>query len=406
MKVYTCSNCQNPLYFENSQCLNCGHEVGFDPVNLTMITLAPVNQSPGKPDSVPGTKSYSNAINNKELYQYCRNAEYATCNWLIPAVLTVPVVANNSLHQGSVPQGSPPQDSSPDEGYCIACALNRVIPDLNNEENLRRWKNMEVAKHRLIYSLLRLHLPFRVKKGKPENGQTDQINGAELTGQAEEFIEFDFMADTPTGEKVMTGHDNGVITINIEEADEAERVRHKRDLGERYRTLLGHFRHEIGHFYWDALIMDGSSQEKFRQLFGDERMDYTEALKTYYANGAPADWNQHFISPYATSHPWEDWAETWAHYLHMMDTLETAWAFGIHIDPVELETEAGMKTKISQDPYDRTSFDRLIKGWIPLCFAVNSLNRSMGHPDFYPFIISARVIEKLRFIHEVCHSKT
>lgn len=365
MKVYTCTNCQNPLYFENSQCLNCGRAVGFDPAQLTMITLAA-----GKGDMLPGVANdafsgvanvtFLSVANDAPTYRYCKNAEYATCNWLIPA-------------------GS-------DQPYCEACKLNRVIPSLTSEENRLRWKNMEVAKHRLIYSLLRLRLPFHSEKGGRK-----------------ESLQFDFMADTSPGGRVMTGHDNGLITINIEEADEGARVRHKLDLGERYRTLLGHFRHESGHYYWDVLIKDGPFLEKFREFFGDERKDYAAALETYYANGAAAEWNQHFVSQYATAHPWEDWAETWAHYLHMMDTLETAWAFGVRIDPAELD-ETAIRASIIKEPYGVADFNWLIRRWPPLCFAVNSLNRSMGHADFYPFILSSPVIEKLRFIHEVCHS--
>jgi len=326
--------------------------VGFDPVDLTMVTLTASGEG----------KAFSNVKNEKELYNYCSNAEYGVCNWLVPA-------------------------GSEEPAFCVACVLNRTIPSLDSNENRVRWKNMEVAKHRLVYSLLRLRLPLKV--GREEG---------------EEVIQFDFMADTPDGEKVMTGHDNGIITINIAEADEAERVRNKLDLGERYRTLLGHFRHEIGHYYWDVLIKDGPALEKYRKLFGDERKDYAAALEAYYSNGAPADWNQRFISPYATAHPWEDWAETWAHYLHMMDTLETAWAFGIRIDPEELEEDAGIRVINISEPYDQSDFNRLIKRWLPLCFAVNSLNRSMGHADFYPFILSAHVIEKLRFIHELCYA--
>ncbi len=332
MRVYSCGHCGNPLYFENSECLNCHHQVGFDPATLTMMNL------------------------ENGAYRYCKNAEYGVCNWLVTA-------------------------SSADT-YCVACEMNRVIPSLTSDQNRARWRNLEVAKHRLIYSLLRLRLPLRVNHGGRE-----------------EAIEFDFKEDVSPVERVMTGHDHGLITINIEEADEAERVRHKLDLGERYRTLLGHFRHEVGHYYWDALVRDSATIGRFRQLFGDDRKDYGEALEAYYSQGAPADWNQHFISPYATSHPWEDWAETWAHYLHMMDTLETAWAFGIRINPVEAD---GLKAAITQEPYDQVNFDRLIKRWLPLCFAVNSLNRSMGHADFYPFILSAAVIEKLRFIHDLC----
>jgi hypothetical protein len=248
---------------------------------------------------------------------------------------------------------------------------------LGSEDNLRLWKNIEVAKHRLIYSLLRLKLPFH----------------------GSEELEFDFLADGSS--KVLTGHDHGMITLNIEEADEAARVRNRLDLGERYRTLLGHFRHESGHYYWDLLVRDRGLVDGFRLLFGDERADYGAALPAYYSNGAPPDWMQRFISPYATSHPWEDWAETWAHYLHMMDTLETAWAFGIRINAVEVEEEAGIRANMVQDPYEIRSFDRIIKSWLPLCFAVNSLNRSMGHGDFYPFVLSAPVVEKLRFIHGV-----
>jgi hypothetical protein len=327
MKIYSCDHCGNPLYFENNQCLNCGRSVGFDPGSLAMHTL-----KAGGP------------------YRYCKNAEYGVCNWLV---------------------------GGGDGAYCVACELNRTIPALEKEDNLRLWKSIEVAKHRLIYSLLRLRLPFR--------GSEDLV--------------FDFLADGSS--KVMTGHEQGVITLNIEEADEAARVRNRLDLGERYRTLLGHFRHESGHYYWDLLVRDRGLVEGFGRLFGDEQADYGVALQAYYSNGAPADWMQRFISPYATSHPWEDWAETWAHYLHMMDTLETAWAFGIRINAVEVEEEAGIRANVVQDPYEVRSFDRIIKGWLPLCFAVNSLNRSMGHGDFYPFVLSAPVVEKLRFIHGV-----
>jgi hypothetical protein len=316
--------------------------VGFDTGIFKLIALK---------DSGDG---YSSTDIKDELFRYCSNANFGTCNWLIP-----------------IAQSSP---------FCIACSLNRTIPELSNEKNSKKWKRIEIAKHRLVYSLLRLGLPVQSKISK------DDIEG----------IAFDFMADTSPGNRVMTGHDNGVITINIEEADEEERVRHKLDLGEKYRTLLGHFRHEIGHYYWEVLIKDSGHLEKFRRLFGDEQKDYGEALETYYKTDTPANWNDFFISPYASSHPWEDWAESWAHYMHLMDTLETAWSFGIGIHHPEMETA------ITNDPYTTADFDTIIGSWFPLTFAVNNLNRSMGQADFYPFIISPPVIEKLKFIHEVC----
>ncbi len=348
MKLYTCSNCHSLIYFENNICLHCGYSLGFDSNSLSLVTLVS-----------EGGNHFLNISNRKERFRFCKNAEYGTCNWLI-------------------------QESRAAE-FCQACELNRVIPALNSNENLKRWKNIEIAKHRLVYSLLRLRLPVQKKIGNEESG-----------------IAFDFLADTSAKDKVITGHDNGVVTLNIEEADEAARTRHKLDLGERYRTLLGHFRHEIGHYYWEVLIKNSDELEGYRSFFGNEEKDYAEALDIYYKNGAPPDWSEHFISPYATSHPWEDWAETWAHYLHLMDTLETAFSFGIRIQPDMVQDTKRIQASIQQDPYDMTDFSQIIKWWLPLTFAVNSLNRSMGHSDFYPFVISEPVVDKLKFIHEIC----
>ncbi len=350
MKVFTCSNCQNLIYFENNVCLKCNFPLGFDANTLNLITLVSEENS-----------FFSNTKNKEQKFRYCKNAEYSTCNWLIP----------------------PDHETA----FCIACDLNRIIPDLSDSKNLKLWKNIEAAKHRLVYSLLRLKLPVEKKNNDEEKG-----------------IAFDFLAES-SSEKVLTGHDNGVITLNIDEADEAERVKHKTDLGERYRTLLGHFRHEIGHYYWDLLIRDSPVLPNYRDLFGDEREDYGKALESHYKNGSPANWSENYISSYATSHPWEDWAETWAHYLHLMDTLETAYFFGINIQP---ETDKGVKdiqANINRDPYEVKDFKKIFKTWLPLTFALNSLSRSMGYSDFYPFIIPEPVVKKLLFIHEMCYSK-
>jgi hypothetical protein len=48
-----------------------------------------------------------------------------------------------------------------------------------------------------------------------------------------------------------------------------------------------------------------------------------------------------------------------------------------------------------------TGFDRILQNWLPLTYALNELNRGMGLPDLYPFVLSAPAIEKLRFVHEV-----
>jgi hypothetical protein len=314
-----------------------------------MVTLLPAD-----------TATYTEINKPENVYRFCANAAEATCNWLLPANET-------SL-------------------YCRACELNRIIPALTSQQNIERWKKIEVAKHRLVYSLFRLHLPVSSKKNSTDEG-----------------IAFEFMADVSPEKRVITGHDEGVITLNIEEADDAERTKNKLDLGERYRTLLGHFRHEIGHYYWDVLIKNNDSIKKFRELFGDEQKDYALALKNYYETGAPVNWADNFISPYATSHPWEDWAETWSHYMHLMDTLETAYYFRIGIHPGDEEKQ--MNTDINLDSYNINDFETIMKMWIPFTFAANSLNRSMGYADFYPFVISPAIKQKLQFIHEICHQK-
>jgi hypothetical protein len=123
----------------------------------------------------------------------------------------------------------------------------------------------------------------------------------------------------------------------------------------------------------------------------------------HYRNGPPSNWQENYISSYASSHPWEDWAESWAHYLHLVDTLETAYSFGLTLDPKYKVDAESISTMISEDAYSCFDFSRLLKQWIPLSLALNSLNRSMGLPDSYPFVISASVGKKLAFVHEVIH---
>jgi hypothetical protein len=197
---------------------------------------------------------------------------------------------------------------------------------------------------------------------------------------------------------VFTGHSDGLITINVAEADDPFREKIRAQLGEAYRTVLGHFRHEIGHYYWDRLVKDSPWQRRFRDLFGDERADYQEALDRHYKEGAPADWNDHFVSQYASMHPWEDWAETWAHYLHMFDTLETAKVYGLRVKVSKGDAGA---TVVDAEEVSVDDFDRMASDWVPLTVAFNSLNRSMGLRDLYPFVLTDKALTKLRFVHDV-----
>jgi len=271
-----------------------------------------------------------------------------------------------------------------DSPLCVSCRLTRVIPDLADPAKRASWYRLEVAKRRLLFTLTELGLPIRDRGNDSTHG-----------------LAFDFLADAdPGGPPVLTGHENGVITVNIAEADDAERERRRTKMHEPYRTLLGHMRHESGHYYWDRLIDKTPRLEEFRSLFGDERADYAAALSAYYEQGAPADWQEHFVSEYATSHPWEDWAETWAQYLHMVDTLETAAACGVSLKPRRPDepTAPTMPQPVSPTP---AAFEELIDSWFPLTYMMNNLNRGLGHTDAYPFVLSPAAVAKLKFVADV-----
>ncbi len=256
---------------------------------------------------------------------------------------------------------------------------------------MARYRKMEMAKHHLFYTMIKLKLPLKNRIDDPQGG-----------------LAFDFLSDQVDANgnvtAVLTGHDEGLITINVAEADDAEREKRRTQMGEPYRTLLGHFRHEIGHYFWDKIVRDCGEEalEKCRAVFGDEREDYGQALQRHYSTGAPPDWQNNFVSTYATAHPWEDFAETWAHYLHIVDTLETARSFGIKVRP-RIKIGHELEAQVDFDPHKAKNIDELIENWLPLTYAVNALNRSMGQPDFYPFILSPVVIAKLGYMHELTH---
>ena len=349
MKTYHCT-CGQLIFFENVVCVSCQRELGFLPDLLCLSSLEPAENSRFQPTVGPA---------KDRLYKKCQNfgQQSMVCNWLIPA-------------------------ENP-ETFCVSCRLDEVIPDLSLPENQTLWKLIEGAKRRLIYTLLSLELPVFNRTDDPKQGMA-----------------FRFLADGPTPDTmVLTGHDDGMITLNIAEADDGEREKRRLSMKEPYRTLLGHFRHEIGHYYWDRLISGTKYLEPYRAMFGDERADYGEALKTYYATGAPADWQNNYISVYSTAHPWEDWAESWAHYLHIQDTLEVALDFGLVDKRVALDSRQA--PAVSWFGPKSKTFEEKIDAWSELTIALNSINRSMGLRDIYPFVLSKPVVEKLRFISEV-----
>ena len=265
---------------------------------------------------------------------------------------------------------------------CVSCRLTRVIPNLNEPKHKDAWYRLEIAKRRLVYSLLKLKLPLATKDEDPKGG-----------------LAFELLAPStePDADPVFTGHSDGVITINIAEADDVEREKTRLQMHEPYRTLLGHFRHEIGHYYWDRLIEGCDRIDAFRELFGDERESYADAINRHYEHGAPEDWPLRFVSAYASMHPWEDWAETWAHYLHITDVLETATAYGLSLSPKNQDDPLMETNHLNEANH---SFERIINIWLSLTQAINDLNRSMGLQDGYPFVLSTAAIDKIRFVSE------
>jgi len=335
MRDFNCPKCGQRLSFENSLCLQCGSSLGFSLDDMALLVIAPGEES-----------RHAGAVDEAK-YQLCANRHLAECNWLV--------------------------ETSPIAKLCASCALTRTRPNDGDTKALAAFAVAEKAKRRLIAELHELKLPVVGRAEDPQYG-----------------LAFDLLSSE--SEKVFTGHADGVITLDLAEGDDVHRERLRISMDEPYRTLLGHFRHEIGHYYFYRLV--GTSQsyvDSFTQLYGDPDSDYQAALDRHYDQGAPPGWEDDHVSSYATMHPAEDWAETFAHYLHIRDTLDTAAAFGF--------TAAG--ATFERRMLGPSGFDTIIEMWLPLAWALNMVNRSMGKDDLYPFVLPPAVLEKMRFIHTI-----
>ncbi|WP_026464275.1 zinc-binding metallopeptidase family protein [Adhaeribacter aquaticus] len=349
MKTFHCS-CGNKLFFENSFCLSCHREVGWCPVCKGMHAMEPDGS---------GGYTCTNTTCKASLEKCYNYATYNVCNRMVQ-------------NMGQEQNG---------QNLCSYCKLTDTIPDLSVNGNLQKWYHLEVAKRRLLYLLEFLGLPFGARNE-----------------QFELPLSFDFKEDIKKPpivgwigigkeEKVYTGHADGKITINIQEADPVEREKLRVQLGETQRTLIGHFRHEIGHYYWQLLVQ-GKDEEAYKAIFGDhENPTYSEALNNYYQNGPKANWNKSYISAYATMHSWEDFAETWGTYLDMVAVLDTA-------DNTELLEMPGLDS-------EETQLEAMLTRYADLSLKVNEVNRSLGLPDLLPETFSDPVVEKLTYIHHL-----
>lgn len=354
VRAYSCQ-CGGPIFFRNSTCLACSTPLGYRPEKARLFPLIPTESG----------EAWTLWENDGQTYLRCANLQTpAACNWLVP-------VSDAHLH----------------EGLCRACRLNRTIPDLadpNHPDNGELWGRVEMAKRRLVSALLVMGLPVASRE----------------TEDLERGVMFDFLRSPTKGPHVMTGHNSGLITLNIDEADPARREAARQAMDEPYRTLVGHFRHEIGHYYWDRLVWNTPWLDKFRALFGDENQDYAASLKKNYEEGPSPDWQKHFVSAYASVHPWEDWAECWAHYMHMLDTVDTAQSFGLSIDSTQIEFTPFTADWLYQSNHpDDTRFLDFLNRWTLLTMMLNGMSRAMGQPDFYPFVLPHEAVTKLHFIH-------
>jgi hypothetical protein len=329
VRDFICPNCGQRLAFENSKCLNCGNQLGFDLDAREFAIVGDNDLSVLEP-----------------VRRRCANRHIAVCNWLVT-----------------------PESTS---ALCRSCALTRTRPSDNDIVGLPEFAEAEAAKRRLIMELSELGLPIVSRVLDPQRG-----------------LAFDLLSSE--GSSVVTGHDSGVITLDLAESDDVHREQLRTEMDEPYRTLLGHFRHEIGHYYFTGLVAPGEARMRFENLFGDPDLDYQAALDRHYSQGPPVGWQQDYISSYASMHPAEDWAETFAHYLHIRDTIDTSAAFGF------APSGATVDKPLAGD----AGFDHIIELWLPLSWALNMINRSMGHPDLYPFVLPKRVLEKMKLIHSL-----
>jgi hypothetical protein len=340
VRVFTCSSCEHELGFESLSCPNCDSLIGYMPDRRDLVVL------------VPDTPAKFSVQGDNGVQWRCLNAAWG-CNWMLAA------------DQGDV--------------WCLSCRLTRGRPDEADPAAVVAWAAAEAAKRRLVFQLAELGLPIEPRSTTAPQG-----------------LAFD-LVHVP-GASGVTGHDQGLITLDLSEADDQHRDELRRRFGEPFRTLIGHLRHEVGHYYFARLINQGDLLTSFRSLFGDERVDYPAALDEHYrsGHGAAVEANlERHVSAYAAAHPLEDWAETFAHYLHICDAYQTADSHGLDV----VDREPGVRTSGRRGVGDAPSFSSILALWVPVAATINEIADGLGSPRPYPFTLSPAVVTKLEFVH-------
>ena len=351
MRSFTCHQCRQPVFFENYHCANCGANLGFVPAALEMFAFDRRSTT----DLQSGAWPPAEGLTGAALRPCANRLLRGLCNWML--------------------------DEDDAQTLCRSCRLTRVIPSLDAAVNIDRWQRIERAKRRLLFTLLSLGLA-----PEPKTGADDTLG-----------LEFLLLEPVADGAAVFTGHDAGTITLNVAEADDDVREATRVQLGEPARTLLGHLRHEVAHYLQFRWIAGTPAMDRCRSLFGDEQADYAQAIHRHYTVGPPQDWAQHFVSAYASAHPWEDWAETCAHYLLVLDAVQSASAWGLSL--------AGGPAEAAPDTVDLTQHapvsELVVQQWLPVAQFLNAMNRSIGLPDSYPYQLPPDVVTKMAGVHEL-----
>ena len=355
------------MFFENYHCANCGANLGFVPAAQEMFAFD--SRSAAQPDGAPWLPAAG--LIGAALRPCANRRPHGLCNWML--------------------------DDGDPQALCRSCRLTRMIPSLDTAANVGRWQRIERAKRRLMFTLLGLGLAPEPKAGADDTrgpGPVEPRGPGPVEPHGLEFLLLENVAD---GAAVFTGHDRGTITLNVSEADDDARETTRVQLGEPARTLLGHLRHEVAHYLQYRWINGTPAMDRCRALFGDEQVNYAQAMQRHYAEGPPVDWQQHFVSAYASSHPWEDWAETCAHYLLALDAVQTASAWGLSL--------AGGPAEAAPDTTDLTRHapmgNLVLQQWLPVAQFLNAMSRSIGLPDSYPYQLPPDVVTKMAGVHEL-----
>ena len=340
MIAFSCPRCRGFVTFEAMKCRWCKADYALHPPSETMVSVTDAEAA----IEVDG-----------RIWRCCANRHWL-CNWLVT------------------------EDAG--TAHCLSCALVRRRPDPDDTIAMEKLAEARTNLRRLVFQLTDLGLPITPHYER-EGG-----------------LAFDLLSSYSDNEKIMIGHANGVVTIDLVETLDDYRERLRVVLGEPYRTMLGHFRHEVGHYYQNVLVESGPLIDECREIFGDERASYSDAIDRHYRLGAPEDWREHYISEYATMHPWEDFAECFAHYLHISDTLQTTASGDVvwHANPAR---GYPLEDIVPLVDYRTESAERMLWDWGRAATFFNLINRSMGKTDLYPFELNAAVFTKLSFVHRV-----